>query len=122
MSSEWKDVSLAEDTGEPIMARIYGNANTAISVASLSSISYSVYRNGSSVDSGTLTVADVVFDTLQTDAAWTVDTTGYNFKWDLPDTICTEPGTYELVITFNPATGGDFKLKVRLNVDGDLSS
>jgi len=73
-----------------LLARIVDKAGTAITQATISSITYSVYLlDDQDADSRTavaghnaqsLTVSDIVFDTLQTDAIWTKDSTGYNFK------------------------------------------
>lgn len=86
------------DAGVSIRCRITNNAGTDITQASLSSIAYKVSyyaseddaeeaTNGTAVvSSGTLTISAVVFDTLQTPSTWTVDTAGYNFKYDSPAT------------------------------------
>ena len=69
-----------------LMARVTGSDAVAITQAAIASIAYAVYDladTSAAVDSGTLTVADVVFDSLQTDARWTEDSTGYNFRWQL---------------------------------------
>lgn len=73
-----------------LLARIVGAAGAAIVQADINSIRYSVYLlDDEDADSRTpvaghsdaaLTVADVVFNSLQTDVRWTVDGTGYNFR------------------------------------------
>lgn len=72
-----------------LMARIVGVDNQAVTIADLDEVRYSVLEvdhcdpNSMSVVTGhddiELPVADVFFDTLQTDGAWQVDATGYNF-------------------------------------------
>ena len=61
------------------------------------------------VDSGTLTIANVVFDTLQTTALdpwWTADSTGYNFGWLVPATTMIVGGIpYNIDLTFTPTAG-----------------
>ncbi len=72
------------------MARVTGADGTNITQADISSGVYSVYllddQNADTrtavtghVD-GSLTIASVIFDTLQDDAIWTIDSTGYNFR------------------------------------------
>lgn len=79
------------------LARVVGNDGSALVQANLSSIAYSIYRldpndpDSETVVSGhsavSLTVANVVFDTLQLGVLWQnddgefVDDTGYNFKF-----------------------------------------
>ncbi len=72
-----------------LLARIVGAAAANIVQADLSAVHYTVYLlDDQDPDSRTpiaghtnvaLTIADVVFDTLQTGSIWTVDATGYNF-------------------------------------------
>jgi hypothetical protein len=73
-----------------LMARVVHQTGANIVQADLSAIQYSVYLlDDQNADSRTavaghsnvaLTIANVVFNTLQTDAIWTADTTGYNFR------------------------------------------
>ncbi len=98
-----------EDAGVTFMARVYGNAGTAITQASLSSIGYAVTDLSdltNPVTSGTLTISSVVFDTLQTGVRWTKDSTGYNFLYAAPATW-TPSGKrrYAYVFTFTPSDG-----------------
>jgi hypothetical protein len=53
-----------------------------------------------------LTVSSVVFDALQTDGRWTRDGTGYNFRYDVADTICTEAGALYLFEAVIETSGG----------------
>ena len=73
-----------------LLGRIVDGDGNAIQQADLSSITYSVYLLDDSDpdaatvvtghDAASLTIADVIFDTLQTGGIWDVDATGYNFK------------------------------------------
>jgi len=73
-----------------LMARLVGADAAAIVQADIASIEYSVFLLDDSVpssrtvvtghDGESLAVADVIYDALQTDARWTVDSTGYNFR------------------------------------------
>lgn len=64
------------------------------------------------VDSGTLTVSSVVFDTLQTDGKWTDnpvnDDEGYNFAHAIPSTSIDAAGEYRLEHEFTMSDGGVF--------------
>lgn len=76
-----------------LMARIVDAAGTDITQSGLSAVAYSIYELDAcrpdsltvvaGHDSVNLNVADVVFDTLQTDDLWTVDQEGYNFRHEL---------------------------------------
>jgi hypothetical protein len=73
-----------------LLARIVGTGGAPVLQADVSAVKYTVYllddqnpdsRTAVAEHSGvSLTVADVVFDTLQTDPIWTIDATGYNFR------------------------------------------
>ncbi len=73
-----------------LLARVVGSDGVAITRSDVASARYSVYllddhdADARQVLAGhdgvSLAVADVVFDSLQTDALWTVDSTGYNFR------------------------------------------
>ena len=89
-----------------LMARVVGADGSPLVAADLTSIKYEVWsipipteydlRDARSkyvtvsvpekvTSETTLTVADVIFDTLQTDPRWTKDSTGYNFAVEMPD-------------------------------------
>ena len=104
--------SVIEDSSVSLMFRVLGADAANITQASLSSITYAVYdldatTPTSSVTTGTLTISDVVFDALQTDARWTVDDLGYNFRDDIAATVFSVGGhTYQVEHKFT-ATGGE---------------
>ena len=103
-----------EDSGFTIIARVVGNAGTNITQASLSTITYSVYDTSTGTvvtghNAVALTISTVVFDTLQTDAVWTFDATGYNYKHTVEATALPTGGTvyiYEAKVT--PVSGPVF--------------
>lgn len=132
-----------EKGGVTLLARITGHAGTAITQASVSAISYEVYKvdeppappsftaQGTPtkfVAATSLTVADVVFDALQTDGRWTVDATGYNFRAELAaatfDSIAVgsypDSQWYEIPIRFTPASGAVFFVVYRIEVKHNL--
>lgn len=80
--------AMFEDSSSTFMCRMLASDGSAAQQADVTSIAYSVYdrTGGAVVISGTLTVSSVVFDTLQTGAPWTLDSTGYNFKATLAAT------------------------------------
>ena len=62
-----------------------------------------------------LTVASVVFDTLQTDDRWDRDSTGYNFRDSIPYTVFSQAGrVYEVDYSF--VGSGDQRFKVRFDI------
>ena len=91
MSAEPIIGTIWEDSGCSLMARVTGTAGTAINQASTASITYKVFdldgaTPGTATQTGSMTVASVVFDTLQTDARWDYDSTGYNLRYTAPAT------------------------------------
>ncbi len=75
---------LFEGVSPSLMARVVGSDAVAITQSDIASIAYTIWdlsATSSAINSGSLDAADVVFDSLQTDDRWTVDDTGYNFRW-----------------------------------------
>ncbi len=99
-----------EDADAICMARVVGADGVNITVASLTSIFWAVYNRITKAlvaESDELTVANVVFDSLQTDARWSRDNTGYNFRHRVPDTVLTNPNIIYAVEYKFTATGGE---------------
>jgi hypothetical protein len=100
-----------------LMARIVGASGANIVQADIASIAYSIFtfdryaKTRTGVTNHTavaLTVANVVFNTLQTDAIWTVDATGYNFRHVLdvsPNAAFAAVGTYLIEYKLTPNNG-----------------
>lgn len=119
-----RQVKIREGDAVKLMARVVGPRNTALTRSQVSAISWALYdaRSNTSrtaIDSGSLTVADVIFDTLQTtadDAAWEEDATGYNFAYQFPaDTFALSAagsGRFRLEIRGTPTTGEKFWIGV----------
>lgn len=105
-----------EDSGAAMMARIVGNDAAAITQATVTSITRHTYDLDAASpttdieDPGTsLTVSTVVFDTLQTDSRWTEDSTGYNFRDDVDDTLFSTGGNrYRVEYVVEPSSGAKF--------------
>lgn len=112
-----------EDSGTSLMCRLRGVDGDLVARADLSSIAYSVFDEDDTdaePDEGTLTVADVVYDTLQTDSRWTKDGTGYNFRWDTPAALLADGGRrYRFEVKFTPVSGEPFHVVWRVPT-GDL--
>ena len=113
-----------------LLARVVGKDGQNILQADIASAKYSVYLlDDQDADSRTaitghsdvaLSVADVVFNTLQNDALWTVDETGYNFRHVLDVSehqAFTVAGRRFLVeFELTPGTGQVILVRFRLNV------
>lgn len=101
-----------EDSGATFLARVVGHDGVAVLQAGVSSIAAKVFDESNSdteVFSGTLTVSSVIFDTLQTDARWTRDTDGYNFRHDMDGTVFSTAGhRYRVEYKFTPTSGAAF--------------
>lgn len=86
-----------------IMARLVDHDGEPVTVADVSSISWTAFpeAGGDSVASGTLTPSNVIYDELQTPAIWTKDRTGFNFRHIVGSSVLTDAGgwRFEYVIT-----------------------
>lgn len=113
-----------------LMARIVGPGGVNITQADIATIKYSIYLlDDQDPDSRTpvtghsqitLPVYQVIFNTLQTDATWTVDSVGYNFKHVLD--VAGQPafplaGRRCLIeYSLTPLTGQIILVRYRINV------
>ena len=127
--------SVLEDNPLVLMDRVKGHDAANITQASINAISFRVWRYASLADlksgtnptevgtSASLTVANVVFDALQTaDEAWTAnggDAAGYNFKTTIPKARFATAGYHAVEILFDPAAAGeeDFRIAWGVRVD-----
>lgn len=105
--------SVFEDTTFVLLGRILGLDGAAIQQIDVSAIAYQIFDLHVSATvadtTGTLVIADTIFDTLQTDAQWDVDSTGYNFRWQVLSNALTAPGhTYRIEVKFTAGTNEDF--------------
>jgi hypothetical protein len=94
-----------EDSPAQCLARVVGNDGAAIQQSDYGAITYAVFEEDTTtaIATGTLTVANVVFDAYQTDARWTVDATGYNFRTTIPASDLTAgDGVYRIEFLFSP--------------------
>lgn len=100
-----------EDTGCQYMARIVGNDAAYITQAAITAITRKIYQlpDRTLVATDSLVVANVVYDSLQTDARWTKDSTGYNFRdpLDAAD-FASGDALYRIEYLFDPVSGQNF--------------
>ena len=110
-SSDPTLATIYEDTGITCMARIMGDDATAITQATTSAITVAVFKNSntSATYTASLTVADVIFDAYQTDARWSYDATGYNFRYACVSSIFADgDATYRVEFKFTPTVGSQY--------------
>ena len=108
MSNTPTKALIYEGTGLTCMARITGEDATNVTQAAVSSIALNVYSDESTTANSTtaLVVSSTVFDALQTDARWTVDATGYNFKFEIDSAEFADGDvTYRCEFKFTPTSG-----------------
>lgn len=114
-----------EDSGATLMARVMGASATAIQQADITSVTRNIYNRLSATLIGTtaLTVSGVVFDTLQTDARWTKDGTGYNFRDSIAAASFASGSTvYRIEYVFVPAVGENFHVAFELTAESIMGS
>ena len=114
------EADVFEDGSFAVLFRINAfDDNLPAQQADLTSIDFTVIESLSRsevVASSALTVANVVFDTLQTDGRWTKDSTGYNFRHEAaPASVPTGGKKYEVIYTFTYSGGQVAKQVVVLN-------
>jgi len=112
--------SVWEDAGSTLMSRVIAPDGSALQQADATSIAYCLYKGTETTvtTSSALTVASVVYDTLQTDAIWTKDSTGYNFKHVISSSTLSDPNTvYRAEYWFTPASGEVFPVVFELTTE-----
>jgi hypothetical protein len=113
-----------------LLARIVGANGNNVVQADVVAVHYSVYllddqdpENRTVVTGHTnvaLAVANVIFNTLQTGALWTIDTTGYNFRHVL--NVSAYPAfaiagrRYLVEYQLTPTSGQTILVRFRINV------
>lgn len=124
---------VAAGSGVTVLARLRGNDGGLVTQASLTSIAYSVANltSGSVLGTGSFTVSDSVYDSLQQgDARWTQDSEsrpgpdgshGYNFAATIPASLFpattltavaaqSAPPRIQVDVTFTPTSGQPFRV------------
>jgi hypothetical protein len=99
-----------EDSSFSVMGRVVV-AGTLWTQSSVSAITYKVFNAASvEISNGTLSVSSVVFDTLQTDGRWGVDSVGYNFRHDNDHQVLTDAGRFRIEYEVTMLAGNKFLL------------
>lgn len=121
MSSTPTLATIYEDTAITCMARIMGDDAARIVTADVTSITLKTFLNYGTTATSTTTITtftNIIFDTLQTDARWTKDTTGYNFRYQIPSSVFdTGDSTYRCEFLFDLTDGSQPDLFVIFSVD-----
>lgn len=112
-----------ESSGVAVMARLRLTDANYITQAAVTTIKRRVYHLGTIVGAETdLTVANVIFDTLQTDALWDKDDVGYNVKDVLNETALPDGDkVYEIWYYIVLASLANTKFRVRVHTIDDPS-
>lgn len=111
-----------------LLARVVGADADEIVQADLSAAEYTVYlidptdEDADAAVAGhtevALTVASIIFNTLQTDDLWDVDATGYNLKVTLDvstyQAFAIAGREYRIVVTLTPTTGQPILVRFRV--------
>ena len=98
-----------EDSAVYLMARVVGRDAAVLTQSDISSITarfYAVDTETEIISDVSLTPSSVLFNSLQTDAKWTVDSTGYNFGYLAPKTAFAGVDSIRVDIEFTPSSGG----------------
>jgi hypothetical protein len=112
-----------EQTALSFLGRAYklvpGTGKVAIVQADIASIARTVMRFSTvsgafgivtkTQNAVNVPVAGAVFNTMQTDSAWSTDTIGYNFADTIPATAFPGMGQFSAVYTFTPS-GSNFSI------------
>lgn len=116
-----------EDGGVTLMDRVLGGNGSAVTQSTFGSITLKVFEHDKQEDAenaqngteltgigGTLTVSNVIYNTLQTAAPWnsTADAVGYNFRYDADETHLPNGSKwYRFEFRLVPAVGPAFWVK-----------
>lgn len=102
-----------EDSGWTGLMRLELPSGLLATQATVASLTYTVHNGSTQTASGTIAIATSIFDALQgaagSDARWTVDATGYNFRFEFPATCFPAPGKdYKVEVKTTPVSGEPF--------------
>ena len=98
-----------KNCGLTIQARVELPNAAYITQAALTSANCKVENAaGTETYDAALTIANVVFDTLQNDSRWDRDSTGRNFLFEVPATAFSATGHHRVEVQFTPVAGEVF--------------
>lgn len=102
-----------QNGGASFLARLRSSSGSLLTQATTSSITCIVHDmtldGQTTIITPTITVASVIYDTLQTGTQWTKDSTGYNFKYDIAATAFPSAGhIYVTQFKVTPSSGAVF--------------
>lgn len=102
-------VAIWEGASPVVMAYVVDSDDDDVTQAGVASISYAIVNLRTQVvlSTGTLTIADVIYDTLQTGNGWTYPGNGYNFRWKIPGSSF-------------PAGAGVYRVEIEISAGGDV--
>ncbi len=109
-SSPTKAVCAIWEGASPVLlAYVVDSGDDAVLQAGVASIAYAIInlKTQTVIATGTLTIADVIYDTLQTGNGWTYPGAGYNFRWKIPGSSF-------------PAGNGAYRVEVEISAGGDV--
>lgn len=87
------------------------NSGAYISQATIADIAYEIHdaqARRKIAGAKALTIANVVWDSLQLGKGWTADTLGWNLAFTVPGDYFPAEGTYRVDVRFVPVTGATF--------------
>jgi hypothetical protein len=119
-----------KDGSAVLLARVVDENADLILQAGISAAEYTIYLlDDQDPDTrtavtghtgGALVVADIIFDTLQTGAEWTIDGTGYNLSVTVDvsadEAFAIAGRRYLVVVTLIPTSGQPILVRFRCNV------
>jgi len=120
-----RTIVVREASSASVMYRV-STGGAYITQAGVSSVQYAIINDATKVvisALASLTVADVVYDALQTDSMWTEDNTGYNLRHDIDQTVFTDPKIrYRLEYLITLTGGTSFYLSPLVAVPQEMFS
>ena len=97
--------------GKVITARVQTPAGTNLTQAAVTTIRITAERDGHTLTGSTTLSTSTVYDTVQgsslSDSRWTKDTTGYNFRHEVPASYFPTAGYYRINVDFDFSSGED---------------